>query len=61
MTFFQTLKGSKLRSQWWNNTEYDLIQAFIVVLVTSKTEKDPIDNEGSRVLIRFPHSKDFNF
>ena len=32
----------------------ELIQAFIVVLVTCKNEKDPIKNTGSRVLTRFP-------
>ena len=32
---------------------FELIQAFIVVLVTSKNEKDPIKNKGSRVLTRF--------
>ena len=36
----------------------ELIQAFIVVLVTCKNEKDPIKNTGSRVLTRFPpHNK----
>ena len=35
----------------------ELIQAFIVVLVTSKNEEDPIKNEGARVLTRFPHDK----
>ena len=31
----------------------ELIQAFIVVLVTCKNEEDPIKNEGARVLTRF--------
>ena len=31
----------------------ELIQAFIVVLVTCKNEKDPIKNTGLRVLTRF--------
>ena len=37
----------------------ELIQAFIVVLVTCKNEKDQIKNTGSRVLTRFPppHNK----
>ena len=30
-----------------------LIQAFIIVLVTSKNEEDPIKNEGARVLTTF--------
>ena len=33
--------------------KFELIQAFIVVLVTCKNENDPIKNKGSRVLIRF--------
>ena len=33
--------------------KFELIQAFIVVLVTCKNEKDPIKNKGSRVLTRF--------
>ena len=31
--------------------KYELIQAFIVVLVTCKNEEDPIKNEGARVLL----------
>ena len=31
----------------------ELIQAFIVILVTCKNEEDPIKNEGARVLTRF--------
>ena len=33
--------------------KFELIQAFIVVLVTCKNEEDPIRNEGARVLTRF--------
>ena len=33
--------------------KFELIQDFIVVLVTCKNEKDPIKNKGSRVLTRF--------
>ena len=33
--------------------KFELIQAFMVVLVTCKNEKDPIKNKGSRVLTRF--------
>ena len=32
--------------------KFELIQAFIVVLVTCKNEEDPIKNEGARVLTR---------
>ena len=35
--------------------KFELIQAFIVVLVTCKNEEDPIKNEGGRVLTKiFP-------
>ena len=37
--------------------KFELIQAFIVVLITCKNEEDPIKNEGARVLTRFPHDK----
>ena len=33
--------------------KFELIQAFIVVLVTCKNEEDPIKNEGTRMLTRF--------
>ena len=33
--------------------KFKLIQAFMVVLVTCKNEKDHIKNEGSRVLTKF--------
>ena len=33
--------------------KFELIQAFIVVLVTCKNEEDPIKNEGAIVLTRF--------
>ena len=33
--------------------KFELIQAFIIVLVTCKNEEDPIKNEGARVLTRF--------
>ena len=33
--------------------KFELIQAFIVVLVTCNNEEDPIKNEGARVLTRF--------
>ena len=37
--------------------KFELIKAFIVVLVTSKNEEDPIKNEGARVLTSFSHYK----
>ena len=33
--------------------KFELIQAFIVVLITCKNEENPIKNEGVRVLTRF--------
>ena len=33
--------------------KFEVIQAFIVVLVTCKNEEDPIKDEGARVLTRF--------
>ena len=36
-----------------NPPKFELIQAFMVVLVTCKNEEDPIINKGSRVLTRF--------
>ena len=33
--------------------KFELIEAFIVALVTCKNEEDSIKNEGSRVLARF--------
>ena len=33
--------------------KFELIEAFIIVLVTCKNEKDPIKNEGYRMLTRF--------
>ena len=33
--------------------KFELIQVFIVVLVTYKNEEDPIKNEGARELTRF--------
>ena len=38
-------------------TKFELIQAFIVVLVTCKNEEDPIKNEGAVCLQDFPHYK----
>ena len=38
-------------------SKFELIQAFIIVLVTCKNEEGPIKNVGARVLTRFPHYK----
>ena len=37
--------------------KFELIQAFIVVLVTCKYEEDPIKNKGTRVLTTFVRLK----
>ena len=37
--------------------KFKLVQAFIIVLITLKNKKDPIKNEGSRVLQDFSHYK----
>ena len=33
--------------------KFKLVQAFMIVLITCKNKKNPIKNEGSRVLTRF--------
>ena len=43
-----------MRSHGGIRPKLKLVQAFIVVLVTCKNEKDPIKNEDSRVLTKFP-------
>ena len=46
---FQTLKGSKLRSQGLDLAEIQLIQDAIVILVTAKNEEDLIKIEDAGV------------
>ena len=38
---------SAVHGRIWSN--FELIQDFIIVLVTCKTEEDPIKNDGARV------------
>ena len=45
-----TIKG---RNPVANLPKFELIQAFMHVLVTCKNEEDPIKNEGARVFTRF--------
>ena len=45
----------------WIRPQLELIQAFIVVFVTCTNEEDTIENEGTRVVISFPHYKYGNF
>ena len=37
----------------WDLAEFKLIQAFIVVIVTSKNDEDPFKTESNRVLTTF--------
>ena len=51
---FQTLKGSLnlvVGDGIWQ--KFKLIQAFMVVLVTSKNDEDPLKNERVRMLTTF--------
>ena len=45
-----SIMGSNLVA---NLPKFELIQAFIHVLLTCKNEEDPIKNEGARVFTRF--------
>ena len=53
MGFFSNAEGQLTPVNGGILQNFVLIQAFMVVLVTCKNEKDPIKNEGSRVLKRF--------
>ena len=55
MSFFSDAQGQLTPKSGGILPNFELIQAFMVVLVTCKNEEDPIKNEGSRVLTRFPH------
>ena len=46
----QSIKG---RNSVANLPKFELIQAFMHVLVTCKNKEDPITNEGARVFARF--------
>ena len=52
---FLTLKGSLLRSQWWNLAEIQTHQSLnkIVVLIVCKNEEDPFKIESTRVVTIF--------
>ena len=47
------LTSFKGRNSVANLPKFELIQAFMHVLVTCKNEEDPIKNEGARVFTRF--------
>ena len=52
-SIFQTLKAAYSAAGSGISPKFELIQALMVVLVTCKNEKDPIKNEGTRVLTTF--------
>ena len=53
MTFFRRSRATNSQDSSRILSNFELIQAFIVVLVTCKYEEDPIRNEGAKVLTRF--------
>ena len=53
MMFFRRSRATNSEVSGGILPKFELIQAFIVVLVTCKNEEDPIKNEGARVLTRF--------
>ena len=50
---FQTLRAANSEVSDGILTKFKPIQAFIVDLVTCKNEKDPLENEGTRVVTTF--------
>ena len=48
--FFRRSRAANSKVSGGILPKFELIQAFIVVLVTCKNEEDPIKNEGARVL-----------
>ena len=57
IVFFSRSRAANSEASCGILPKFKLIQAFIVVLVPCKNEKDPFKNEGSRVLKDFPHYK----
>ena len=53
MRFFRRSRAANSEVSGRILPKFELIEAFIVVLVTCKNEEDPIKNEGARVLTRF--------
>ena len=58
---FKTLKTAYSVVSGGIPTKFDHFQAFIIVLVTCNNEEDPIKNDGTRVLTRFPNYKSVSF
>ena len=52
VVFFRRVRAANSEVSGGILLKFELIQAFIVVLVTCKNEEDPIKNEGARVLTR---------
>ena len=50
VVFFRGSRAANSKVSGGILQKFELIQAFIVVLVTCKNEEDPIKNEGARVL-----------
>ena len=50
MSFFRRSRAANSEVSGGMLPKFVLIQAFIVVVVNSKNEEDPIKNEGTRVL-----------
>ena len=48
-----SIKGRNSVANLLNLPKFELIQAFVYVLVTCKNEEGPIKNEGARVFTRF--------
>ena len=53
VVFFRRSRAANSKVSSGILPKFELIQAFIVVLVTCKNKEDPIKNEGARVLTRF--------
>ena len=51
--FFRSSRAANFEVSGGILPKFELIQAFMVVLITFKNEEDSIKNEGSRVLSRF--------
>ena len=55
--FFERSRAANSAVSYGIWQKFDLIHAFMVVLVTSKNEEDPTKNEGNRVVTRVSHYK----
>ena len=55
--FFRRSRANNSEVSGGIQPKFELIQAFIVVIITCKNEEDPIKNERARVLTSFPHYK----